>query len=1256
MRIIYIFLAAFYVSISSVFSQTTFDINSANGQTVNTCDDTFVLLGNHNAGDVFTITLCDDDPDSTHVSAAFSGWSFGGGDYVIVYDGSDSSYPQLPGSPYDENNFSTPWAMTASPNNMTGCLTFEFHSNGGGSTFEANTHCIFNCQFFNAGIDSTSEPINGGLFVDVCQGSTISFYGSGDYMYNGGLYNQSDANCTFKWDFGDGSTPVMGQNVTHTFPTQGGGFQIDLLITDQYGCTNRNDVDLKVRQSMTPEWTLGTDTICPGEQVDVMGAAAAPPLWDNTPTTIISGQTFLPDGNGVSYQTDLLFDVFGNQTLDSLEMLESICANMEHSYLGDLVIQITCPNGSSITLEEQGGGSTFLGDALDDGTTNPGVGYDYCWGENAAYGTMEDEASNYTTLPAGTYTSYEPLSGLLGCPLNGTWTFTVTDNWNLDNGYIFSWGLNFAPWVFPNYWGFQNIVEDYQWDGENIITFNDSIITVAPTTEGQVCYNVTITDDFGCHYDTTSCIEVLPASDPICYCETPPTIISYQNPLCFGDNITFNYTGTADINNSTFDWNFGGGTVVSGDITGPGPIIINYSSSGSFTVSLNVKQGICVPTDSSFTVLIPEKLVSTIEGTNLLCYGDNNGTIDITTVGGTTPYNYTWLPNIGNTANLTDLPAGVYSVSVTDDNACINTLTYEIIQPPLLQINNEESTDILCYGDGNGTVTVNAIGGTPDLFYNYGNGVQTNNGLFTNLSGGNYIVTVTDANGCSVISNQLNVFEPPLLEFTSHQVQNILCFGEKNGIISSTVTGGVGNYTFELNGVTQNNGTFTNLEEGSYTMVITDDNGCSISYDTIVVEPNKLVATIPSQIIICEGETADILASVSGGTSPYYYHWSHTSDNINIIHESPIIDTKYSVYITDVNNCTSEISSCQVLVSPDVYLTASSNHDSICPGEPVVITSIATEGNNNYTYYIDGNIVQSEQIIYPYQPHNYVVKVIDGCGKTASVIVPIFVYPVPPNNFYPDIMEGCQALTVSFVETSQLDGQTFVWDFGDNSPENFGTDQNPIHIYEEAGNYDVSLTVTSKDGCINTLQQNNLIHVYVNPEAKFEATPEVVSIINPTITFLNHSINADSYAWFFNDGDSSYVVSPVHSFSSTYIGDYEVLLIARTNKGCTDTVKNTVTVREEFTFYAPTAFSPDGDGINDVFFVKGSGIDLDNFKLYIYDRWGEVIFQSTDIYEGWDGRAKNHKKVQSGVYKWHVIYLDGYGVEHKKTGNVTVIY
>ena len=1241
-----------FINISS-FSQIV--LNDYNGETVNTCGEQFILNGTHNAGDTYIVTLCDNDPDSTHVSAAFSAWNFGGGDMLCVYDGTDTSYPLL--GCYDETNFQVPWAMTASPSNMTGCLTFVFVSNGGGSSFESTTNCEFHCQYFNAVIDSTSEPIHDNLYVDVCQGSTITFYGSGNYLYNGGLYNQSDSQCSFEWDFGDGSPVQTGQVVTHTFPHEGGGYMINLKITDQYGCVNRNDIDLKVRQSMTPEWRLGTDTICPMQVVTVDGAAASPPAWDNTPTTVVAGETYLPDGDGDSYQTDLTFDIFGDQTLDSLNMLEGICVNMEHSFLGDLVMQITCPNGQTVTLENQGGGGTYLGepiDGYDDAT--PGVGYDYCWGPNPTYGVMNDEASNYSTLPAGTYTSYESLSGLLGCPLNGIWTFTVTDNWSADDGFIFSWGIDFAPWVFPDYWGFQNTITQYDWTGENILTYQDSVITVAPTTEGSACYNVTVTDDFGCTYDTVTCITVRNANDPECYCETPPTIISFQNPNCFGDNVTYTYTGNADINNSTFTWNFAGGTVVSGDVSGPGPIEVSYPTDGTFNVSLHVVQGICVPSDSTFQVVIPPQLTANISGTNELCYGDAIGTINVQTNGGTTPYSYTWSDGGNATPDRSNLIAGNYIVTISDANGCSLEQTYEVTQPPLLQIIDESHVDILCNGDHNGEINIQATGGTPNLTYDIGSTTQVNDGHFTQLDGGTYNITITDVNGCTTISSPITIIEPPKLQFTNIQVTPISCYGMSDGKIITSVTGGAGNYDFNLNNNHQTSGTFTGLDQNNYTLVVTDDNQCQISFDTTIIEPPKLVASIPNEIVICEGESANIIASVSGGTPSYNYHWGHTSDDIDNVNVSPTNDTQYSLYVTDSKNCTSEKSFCNVLVSPDVFLTAQTDVDSICPGDPVSITSEATGGNHQYTYYIDDNIANNNETVFPPQSHDYTVKVIDGCGKTASVVLPVTVFPVPNINFYPDITSGCQPLKVTFSETSSGTGDNFNWNFGDGSPENIGTQKNPIHIYENSGTFDVSLTVTSSHGCENTLHQYNLIHVYKKPTAKFTANPEITTIIKPTIVFNNLSEDASAYTWGFGDGDSSLVENPIHKYSSDYIKDYLVTLIAESVHGCKDTVKKTVSIKEQFTFYAPTAFTPDGDGINEEFLVKGSGIDLDNFWLGIFDRWGELIWESNDIFQGWNAIAKNHKKVQPGVYKWTVRYKDTNGVEHEETGNVNVIY
>ncbi len=155
--------------------------------------------------------------------------------------------------------------------------------------------------------------------------------------------------------------------------------------------------------------------------------------------------TYLPDGTGQSYTTTIwVSDYVAGQTLGSLSDFLGVCVNMEHSYLGDLEISLTCPNNTTVVLENQGGGGTYLGVPLDYDPSPPGTGWDYCWTTNPQYGIMSIESPNYSTLPAGSYTSFDSLSNLIGCPLNGPWTITITDNWAIDDGYIFNWGINFA--------------------------------------------------------------------------------------------------------------------------------------------------------------------------------------------------------------------------------------------------------------------------------------------------------------------------------------------------------------------------------------------------------------------------------------------------------------------------------------------------------------------------------------------------------------------------------------------------------------------------------------------------------------------------------------------------------------------------------------------------------------------------------------------------------------------------------------------
>jgi gliding motility-associated-like protein len=181
-----------------------------------------------------------------------------------------------------------------------------------------------------------------------------------------------------------------------------------------------------------------------------------------------------------------------------------------------------------------------------------------------------------------------------------------------------------------------------------------------------------------------------------------------------------------------------------------------------------------------------------------------------------------------------------------------------------------------------------------------------------------------------------------------------------------------------------------------------------------------------------------------------------------------------------------------------------------------------------------------------------------------------------------------------------------------------------------------------------------MITVFSKPKAMFEATPEVVTFINPEVEFYNLSTDNYYNYWYFGDGEMSSSANPYHNYSQ--VGEYNVLLVVESEYGCVDSVKQHISVKDEFTLYVPTAFSPDNDGINDSFKAVGNGIDVNNFSLRVYDRWGEVIWETDNFYEEWNGSAKNNNKiVQNGTYKWLIICKDFNGVEYAKSGNVTVI-
>ncbi|PRX14572.1 T9SS type B sorting domain-containing protein [Nonlabens ulvanivorans] len=500
---------------------TAQDFPMADGSIV-TCSGTFSDSGGPTAdyqnSENSIFTICSPF-DTDFMSLNFTFWDLGVGDILLVYDGDMAT-----GSPlavYSTTN--VPGLITSS---ATNCLTFRFISGATGVAdgWQAAVLCIDNCQTIANTVTSTPAADGDGI-TRICQGETINFSATTVFSVDG-------TGATSEWRFDDG-TVVAGNTASKSYPNAG-IYRADYVTFDVNGCRDRFFDDVVIQVSTTPDFTgtLAADTsICFGESTIITGmvetvefvADVAPP---------IAGTTFLPDGSGVSYQTCI--DVTGfpaGSTFQNASDLLNFFINMEHSYLGDLDISLTAPDGSSIQIitYPNGGGGTFLGVPIDvDTNLNPGTGFIYTFTEaTTATQTLAQAAGGFgTTLPAGDYRTEDPFSAFIGAPLNGLWCLTIVDNIGSDNGFIFEWGINFNPVIIPAAGRFEPGEVTEQWlTNADITATNGSDITVTPTVAGQNCYDFELTDSFGCTYTETVCIDVAPEITSV----QPADIIVCQN-------------------------------------------------------------------------------------------------------------------------------------------------------------------------------------------------------------------------------------------------------------------------------------------------------------------------------------------------------------------------------------------------------------------------------------------------------------------------------------------------------------------------------------------------------------------------------------------------------------------------------------------------------------------------------------------------------------------------------------------------------
>ncbi len=444
---------------------------------------------------------------------------------------------------------------------------------------------------------------------------------------------------------------------------------------------------------------------------------------------------------------------------------------------------------------------------------------------------------------------------------------------------------------------------------------------------------------------------------------TPSLTVTGSNPLCAGQasgSATATVTGgTAPY---TYVWTNNRNTATNSGI-----------ASGSYTVTVTDANGCSV--SGSTTLTAPLAITASATTTPAFC-GNSNGTATLAITGGVTPYIIAW-SNGGTSSSITGLAAGSYSYTVTDNNGCLRTGSATVganTTTPTLSFNIQ---NVSCNGGTNGSITVSATGGATPYTYAWGNGGLTNS--ISNLSGGNYSITVTDANGCSA-STTVFVSQPAAIAINATTTP-ATC-GNSNGSVSATVTGGTGPYTYAWSG-SGTTASITNRASGTYTVTVTDSRSCTAVASFNISNIGAPSITINKQDASCNGgNNGSATAVISGGLSPYTILWSNTA---NTATANNLAAGTYTVSVTDANGCSSIAST--TIAQPTAVSVALTTTNSSCGGNNGAIIAVGSGGTAPYTYAWSngGNTATINNLA----ATNYTVTVTDsrGCTGTATATV-----------------------------------------------------------------------------------------------------------------------------------------------------------------------------------------------------------------------------------------------------------------------------
>lgn len=753
---------------------------------------------------------------------------------------------------------------------------------------------------------------------------------------------------------------------------------------------------------------------------------------------------------------------------------------------------------------------------------------------------------------------------------------------------------------------------------------NASVIT--GLTAGA--YSVLVTDAMGCTYNGSATLTQPPAIN---------TTVTTKPIYCYGAMSGATISVTGGTTPYSYAW-----APVTNTTTAA-----NNIPAGNYSVTVTDANACSYV--STFTISQPAQLSPTISTTSITCNGAANGTASLSISGGIPAYTYTWLPVNSYATSIASLTPGSYTLLAKDSKSCSVTQTFAIVQPLVLTYTSAH-TDEFCI-NADGTATLNVNGGTGPYTYSWTAPGSPTTNVATNLATGTYSAFISDVNSCTVtafvtIGNLSNM----IAHITGKT--DVTCHGSCNGTATASISGGSAPYTYNWLSVPSGTAaSVTGLCAGTYTVKITDNTGCYAYTSVNITEPSVLNYTITGTPRICTGQSATLSVNPSGGLAPYTYTWQPGTINTSTAVVSPLSTTSFSLNVGDASGCVGPVKVFQVVVDPPLSINLTAGSLSVCPNVNAAVSVSVAGGDGNYVYSWMPGSVSTQSITVNIQSSTvFTLTVSDGCGSapvTSSVNVTVFPTQVP--TFNSTATEGCEPVCIQFTNTTPSVTSVY-WAFGD-----FGAAVNsPVatHCYEKAGKYTLNLITTDPKGCHSSLILPDYITVFPKPKADFVYTPSQIDLNSPDVEFKNSSVDASQVTWVLDGLLLSKKQTVEHTFFDE--GCYDLKLIASNDDLCSDTTDRQVCVNIGFNFYMPDAFTPNGDKHNETFIPKGTDWKPDNYSFSIMDRWGLIVFKTSDPNAGWNGRMGSTDATDD-IYIWQVTVTDLYGYEHSFNGKVMLI-